>query len=146
MRITVKACRDTLSEIKHVAELANIEYLRADWSVTISELVIRTNSISHLASLEYNGSCIYTGTTRELYGYLQGMLLAFQATVKARDYELWKDCLELANFTGTTATHDTYTGLYKLARDGNPLMHSKSPVGPRDYLRAFIKATKEISQ
>ena len=146
MRITVKACRDTLSEIKHVAELANIEYLRADWSVTISELVIRTNSISHLASLEYNGSCIYTGTTRELYGYLQGMLLAFRATVMARDSELWKDCLELANFTGTTATHDTYTGLYKLARDGNPIIHSKSPEGPRDYLRAFIKATKEISQ
>ena len=144
MRITVKACRDTLSEIKHVAELANIEYLRADWNVTISELVIRTNSISHLASLEYNGSCIYTGTTRELYGYLQGMLLAFQATVMARDYELWKDCLELANFTGTTATHDTYTGLYKLARDGNPLMHSKSPEGPRDYLRAFIKATTKF--
>ena len=66
MRITVKSCRDTLSEIKHVAELANIEYLRADWSVTISELVIRTNSISHLASLEYNNSCIYTGTTRGL--------------------------------------------------------------------------------
>ena len=66
MRITVKACRDTLSEIKHVANLANIEYLHADWSVTISELVIRTNSISHLASLEYNGSCIYTGTTRGL--------------------------------------------------------------------------------
>ena len=144
MRITVKACRDTLSEIKHVAELANIEYLRADWNVTISELVIRTNSISHLASLEYNGSCIYTGTTRELYVYLQGMLLAFQATVMARDYELWKDCLELANFTGTTATHDTYTGLYKLARDGNPLMHSKSPEGPRDYLRAFIKATTKF--
>ena len=144
MRITVKACRDTLSEIKHVAELANIENLRADWSVTISELVIRTNSISHLTSLEYNGSCIYTGTTRELYGYLQGMLLAFRATVKARDYELWEDCLELANFTGTTATHDTYTGLYKLARDGNPLMHSKSPEGPRDYLRAFIKATTKF--
>lgn len=146
MRITVKACRDTLSEIKHVAELANIEYLRADWSVTISELVIRTNSISHLASLEYNGSCIYTGTTRELYVYLQGMLLAFQATVKARDYELWKDCLELANFTGTTATHDTYTGLYKLARDGKPIIHSNSPESIRTYLRLFIKATKEISQ
>ena len=146
MRITVKACRDTLSEIKHVAELANIEYLRADWSVTISELVIRTNSINHLTSLEYNGSCIYTGTTRELYGYLQGMLLAFQATVMARDYELWKDCLELANFTGTTATHDTYTGLYKLARDGNPIIHSNSPESIRNYLRAFIKATKEISQ
>ena len=144
MRITVKACRDTLSEIKHVANLANIEYLHADWSVTISELVIRTNSISHLASLEYNASCIYTGTTRELYGYLQGMLLAFRATVKARDYELWKDCLELANFTGTTATHDTYTGLYKLARDGNPFIHSKSPDGPRDYLRAFIKATTKF--
>ena len=144
MKLSVKACRDTLSEIKHVAELANIEYLRADWNVTISELVIRTNSISHLASLEYNNSCIYTGTTRELYGYLQGMLLAFRATVKARDYELWKDCLELANFTGTTATHDTYTGLYKLARDGNPLMHSKSPEGPRDYLRAFIKATTKF--
>ena len=146
MRITVKACRDTLSEIKHVAELANIEYLCADWSVTISELVIRTNSISHLASLEYNGSCIYTGTTRELYGYLQGILLAFRATVMARDYELWKDCLELANFTGTTATHDTYTGLYKLARDGNPIIHSNSPESIRNYLRAFIKATKEISQ
>ena len=146
MRITVKACRDTLSEIKHVAELANIEYLCADWSVTISELVIRTNSISHLASLEYNGSCIYTGTTRELYGYLQGMLLAFRATVMARDYELWKDCLELANFTGTTATHDTYTGLYKLARDGNPIIQGNSPESIRDYLRAFIKATKEISQ
>ena len=146
MRITVKACRDTLSEIKHVAELANIEYLRADWSVPISELVIRINSISHLASLEYNDSCIYTGTTRELYGYLQGMLLAFRATVMARDYELWKDCLELANFTGTTATHDTYTGLYKLARDGNPIIHSKSPESIRNYLRAFIKATKEISQ
>ena len=146
MRITVKACRDTLSEIKHVAELANIEYLRADWSVTISELVIRTNSISHLTSLEYNGSCIYTGTTRELHGYLQGMLLAFQATVMARDSELWKDCLELANFTGTTATHDTYTGLYKLARDGNPIIHSNSPESIRNYLRAFIKATKEISQ
>ena len=146
MRITVKACRDTLSEIKHVANLANIEYLHADWSVTISELVIRTNSISHLASLEYNGSCIYTGTTRELYGYLQGMLLAFRATVMARDYELWKDCLELANFTGTTATHDTYTGLYKLARDGNPIIHSNSPESIRNYLRAFIKATKEISQ
>ena len=146
MRITVKACRDTLSEIKHVAELANIEYLRADWSVTISELVIRTNSISHLASLEYNGSCIYTGTTRELYSYLQGMLLAFQATVMARDSELWKDCLELANFTGTTATHDTYTGLYKLARDGNPIIHSNSPESIRTYLRLFIKATKEISQ
>ena len=146
MRITVKACRDTLSEIKHVAELANIEYLCADWSITISELVIRTNSISHLASLEYNGSCIYTGTTRELYGYLQGILLAFRATVMARDYELWKDCLELANFTGTTATHDTYTGLYKLARDGNPIIHSNSPESIRDYLRAFIKATKEISQ
>ena len=146
MRITVKACRDTLSEIKHVANLANIEYLHADWSVTISELVIRTNSISHLASLEYNGSCIYTGTTRELYGYLQGMLLAFRATVKARDYELWKDCLELANFTGTTATHDTYTGLYKLARDGKPIIHSKSPESIRTYLRLFIKTTKEISQ
>ena len=146
MRITVKACRDTLSEIKHVAELANIEYLRADWSVPISELVIRINSISHLASLEYNDSCIYTGTTRELYGYLQGMLLAFQATVMARDYELWKDCLELANLTGTTATHDTYTGLYKLARDGNPIIHSNSPESIRNYLRAFIKATKEISQ
>ena len=144
MRITVKACRDTLSEIKHVAELANIEYLHADWSVTISELVIRTNSISHLASLEYNGSCIYTGTTRELYGYLQGMLLAFRATVKARDYEIWDEAIQLANFTGTTATHDTYTGLYKLARDGNPLMHSKSPEGPRDYLRAFIKATTKF--
>ena len=142
MRITVKACRDTLSEIKHVAELANIEYLRADWSVPISELVIRINSISHLASLEYNDSCIYTGTTRELYGYLQGMLLAFQATVMARDYELWKDCLELANLTGTTATHDTYTGLYKLARDGNPIIHSNSPESIRNYLRAFIKATK----
>ena len=146
MKLSVKACRDTLSEIKHVAELANIEYLRADWSVTISELVIRTNSISHLTSLEYNGSCIYTGTTRELYGYLQGMLLAFQATVMARDSELWKDCLELANFTGTTATHDTYTGLYKLARDGNPIIHSNSPESIRNYLRAFIKATKEISQ
>ena len=146
MRITVKACRDTLSEIKHVANLANIEYLHADWSVTISELVIRTNSISHLASLEYNASCIYTGTTRELYVYLQGMLLAFQATVKARDYEIWDEAIQLANFTGTTATHDTYTGLYKLARDGNPIIHSKSPEGPRDYLRAFIKATKEISQ
>ena len=144
MRITVKACRDTLSEIKHVAELANIEYLRADCSVTISELVIRTNSISHLASLEYNASCIYTGTTRELYVYLQGMLLAFQATVKARDYEIWDEAIQLANFTGTTATHDTYTGLYKLARDGNPLMHSKSPEGPRDYLRAFIKATTKF--
>ena len=144
MRITVKACRDTLSEIKHVAELANIEYLRADWSVTISELVIRTNSISHLVSLEYNGSCIYTGTTRELYGYLQGMLLAFQATVMARDYEIWNEALQLANFTGTTATHDTYTGLYKLARDSHPLMHSKSPEGPRDYLRAFIKATTKF--
>ena len=146
MRITVKACRDTLSEIKHVAELANIEYLRADWSVTISELVIRTNSISHLTSLEYNGSCIYTGTTRELYGYLQGMLLAFRATVKARDYEIWKDCLELANFTGTTATYDTYTGLYKLARDGNPIIHGNSPESIRNYLRAFIKATKEDPQ
>ena len=144
MRITVKACRDTLSEIKHVAELANIEYLHADWSVTISELVIRTNSISHLASLEYNASCIYTGTTHELYVYLQGMLLAFQATVKARDYEIWDEAIQLANFTGTTATHDTYTGLYKLARDGNPLMHSKSPEGPRDYLRAFIKATTKF--
>ena len=144
MRITVKTCRDTLSEIKHVAELANIEYLHADWSVTISELVIRTNSISHLASLEYNASCIYTGTTRELYVYLQGMLLAFQATVKARDYEIWDEAIQLANFTGTTATHDTYTGLYKLARDGNPLMHSKSPEGPRDYLRAFIKATTKF--
>ena len=144
MRISVKTCRDTLSEIKHVAKLANIEYFRADCSVTISELVIRTNSISHLASLEYNGSCIYTGTTRELYGYLQGMLLAFQATVKARDYEIWDEAIQLANFTGTTATHDTYTGLYKLARDGNPLMHSKSPEGPRDYLRAFIKATTKF--
>ena len=146
MRITVKACRDTLSEIKHVAELANIEYLHADWSVTISELVIRTNSISHLASLEYNNSCIYTGTTRELYGYLQGMLLAFQATVKARDYEIWNEALQLANLTGTTATHDTYTGLYKLARDGNPIIHGNSPESIRNYLRAFIKATKEISQ
>ena len=146
MRITVKACRDTLSEIKHVAELANIEYLRADWSVTISELVIRTNSISHLASLEYNDSCIYTGTTRELYVYLQGMLLAFQATVKARDYEIWNEALQLANLTGTTATHDTYTGLYKLARDGNPIIHGNSPESIRNYLRAFIKATKEISQ
>ena len=144
MRITVKACRDTLSEIKRVAELANIEYLRADWSVTISELVIRTNSISHLASLEYNGYYIYTGTTRELYGYLQGMLLAFRATVKARDYEIWNEALQLANLTGTTATHDTYTGLYKLARDSHPLMHSKSPEGPRDYLRAFIKATTKF--
>ena len=144
MRITVKSCRDTLSEIKHVADLANIEYLRADWSVTISELVIRTNSISHLASLEYNASCIYTGTTRELYGYLQGMLLAFRATVKARDYEIWNEALQLANLTGTTATHDTYTGLYKLARDSHPLMHSKSPEGPRDYLRAFIKATTKF--
>ena len=146
MRITVKACRDTLSEIKHVANLAGVGCLREDWSVPISELVIRFNSISHLTSLEYNGSCIYTGTTRELYGYLQGMLLAFRATVKARDYELWKDCLELANFTGTTATHDTYTGLYKLARDGNPIIHSNSPESIRNYLRAFIKATKEISQ
>ena len=144
MRITVKTCRDTLSEIKHVAELANIEYIRAGWSVTISELVIRTNSISHLASLEYNGSCIYTGTTCELYGYLQGMLLAFRATVKARDYEIWNEALQLANLTGTTATHDTYTGLYKLARDSHPLMHSKSPEGPRDYLRAFIKATTKF--
>ena len=146
MRITVKSCRDTLSEIKHVADLANIEYLRANWSVTISELVIRTNSISHLTSLEYNGSCIYTGTTRELYSYLQGMLLAFRATVKARDYEIWNEALQLANLTGTTATHDTYTGLYKLARDGNPIIHSNSPESIRNYLRAFIKATKEISQ
>ena len=146
MKLSVKTCRDTLSEIKHVAKLANIEYLSADWNVTISELVIRYNSINHLTSLEYNGSCIYTGTTRELYGYLQGMLLAFQATVMARDSELWKDCLELANFTGTTATHDTYTGLYKLARDGKPIIHSNSPESFRNYLRAFIKATKEISQ
>ena len=144
MRITVKDCRDTLSEIKHVAELANIEYLRADCSVTISELVIRTNSISHLASLEYNASCIYTGTTRELYGYLQGMLLAFRATVKARDYEIWNEALQLANLTGTTATHDTYTGLYKLARDGKPIMHSNSPESMRNYLRAFIKATTKL--
>ena len=111
MKLSVQTCRDTLSEIKHVAKLANIEYLPPGWNVTISELVIRFNSINHLASLEYNGSCIYTGTTREIYGYLQGMLLAFRATVMARDYELWKDCLELANFTGTTATPDTYTGL-----------------------------------
>ena len=74
------------------------------------------------------------------------MLLAFRATVKARDYEIWNEALQLANLTGTTATHDTYTGLYKLARDGNPIIHSNSPESIRNYLRAFIKATKEISQ
>lgn len=140
-RNSVSVCRDLLSEVQRVAHLAHIEYLDTNWTVTIPALYIRRNSTMSTTALMHLGNVVYTGTTSSLAAYLRGTLQAMHAARSARDYAVWGECLELALRTGTTATHDTTTGLYKLARDGAPLMHGNSPDSVLDYLRAFVKAT-----